>query len=91
VTTWTRESAEVRLIERNVLAIVCEPGLAAEVRVIAGKCQAPEWVVADRPRYAKLMSKRSSAGDSHAKICGYLDKAEAAERKGEFVARKGIS
>jgi len=78
------------IVERNALAIVREPGLAAEVRTIIGECHAPEWV-ADRARYAELMSKRSSrAGDFYAKVCGYLDKAEAAERKREFAARKAI-
>jgi hypothetical protein len=78
------------IVERNALAIVREPGLAAEVRTIVGECQASEWV-AERARCAELMSKRSSrAGDFYAKVCGYLDKAEAAERKREFAARKAI-
>ena len=78
------------IVERNSLAIVREPGLAAEVRTSVGECQAPSWV-ADRARYEELMSKRSSrAGDFYAKVCGYLDKAEAAERKREFAARKAI-
>ena len=62
--------------------------LAAEVRTIVGECQVPSWV-ADRARYEELMSKRSSrAGKFHGKIFGCLDRAEAAERKREFAARK---
>ncbi len=38
------------------------------------------------------MRKRSSrAGDFYAKVCGHLDRAEAAERKREFAARKAIA
>jgi hypothetical protein len=80
--------AAASLVERDARAIVREPGLAAELRTIVGECQAPAWV-ADKARYAELMRTRSSrAGDFHAKVCGYLDKAEAVERKREFAARK---
>jgi len=77
------------LVQRNALKIVREPGLAAELRAIVAECQAPAWV-ADKTRYAEMMRTRSSrAGDFHAKICGSLDRAEAAERKRESAARKG--
>jgi len=72
----------IGIVERNARAIVRTPGLAAELRTIIGECQAPAWIV-DKARYAELMRTRSSrAGDFHAKICGFLDRAEAAERKG---------
>jgi len=78
----------IGIVERNAREIVRTPGLAAELRTIIGECQAPAWV-ADKARYAELMRTRSSrAGDFHAKVCGYLDKAEAVERKREFAARK---
>jgi hypothetical protein len=65
-------------------------GLAAELRTIIGECQAPAWV-ADPVRYAEMMRKRSSrAGDFHAKVCGFLDRAESAERKRGSAARKAI-
>ena len=77
------------MVERNARAIVRTPGLAAELRTIIGECQAPAWVV-DKARYAEMMRTRSSrAGDFHAKVCGHLDRAEAAERKRESAARKG--
>ena len=67
------------LVQRNALKIVREPGLAAELRAIVAET-----------RYAEMMRTRSSrAGDFHAKICGSLDRAEAAERKRESAARKG--
>ena len=78
----------IGIVERNAREIVRTPGLAAELRTIIGECQAPAWV-ADKARYAELMRTRSSrAGDIHAKVSGYLDKAEAVERKREFAARK---
>ena len=81
---------DAAIVERNALAIVREPGLAVEVRTIVGECQVPSWV-ADRARYEELMSKRSSrAGDFRAKSCGCLDRTDAAEKKREFAARKGI-
>jgi hypothetical protein len=77
------------LVERNAGAIVRTPGLAAELRTIIGECQAPAWV-ADPARYAEMMRKRSSrAGDFHAKVCDSLDRAESAELKRGFAARKG--
>jgi hypothetical protein len=80
--------AAASLVERNARAIVREPGLAAELRTIIGECQAPAWVV-DPAKYAEMMRKRSSrAGDFHAKICGSLDRAESAELKREFAARR---
>jgi hypothetical protein len=78
------------MVERNAREIVRTPGLAAELRTIIGECQAPAWVV-DKARYAELMRTRSSrAGDFHAKVCGHLDRAEAAERKRGLAARKAI-
>ena len=78
------------LVERNALKIVRAPGLAAELRTIVGECQAPAWIV-DKARYAEMMRTRSSrAGDFHAKVCGFLDRAESAELKREFAARKAI-
>ena len=57
--------------------------------MVEGKTK-PAWV-ADKARCAELMRTRSSrAGDFHAKVCGDLDRAEAAERKREFAARKAI-
>ena len=57
--------------------------------MVEGKTK-PAWV-ADKARCAELMRTRSSrAGDFHSKICGSLDRAEAAERKREFAARKAI-
>jgi hypothetical protein len=80
--------AAENMVERNARAIVRAPGLATEVRTLIADCQAPAWV-SDRARYAELMRKRSSrAGDFHSKIIGYLDKAEAAERKRAFAAPK---
>ena len=77
------------MVERNARAIVRTPGLAAELRTIIAGCQAPAQI-ADQALYAEMMRKRSSrAGDFHAKICGHLDRAESAERKREFAARKG--
>jgi hypothetical protein len=82
--------AAASLVERHARAIVREPGLAAELRTIIAECQAPAWVV-DPARYAEMMRKRSSrAGDFHAKVCGHLDRAEAAERKRGSAARKAI-
>ena len=82
--------AAASLVERNARAIMREPGLAAELRTIVGECQAPAWV-ADKARYAELMRMRSSrAGDFHAKVCGFLDRAESAELKRGFAARKAI-
>jgi len=76
------------LVEKNAIAIVKTPRLATEIRTAIRRCQAPTWV-ADPARYAELMRKRSSRADGfHSKLCGYLDKAEAAERKREFSARK---
>ncbi len=86
--TMDAADAAEAMVERNARAIVREPGLAAELRTIVGECQAPAWV-ADKARYAELMRKRSSrAGDFHAKVCGHLDRAEAAERKRGLAARK---
>ena len=83
--------AAASLVERNALTIVRIPGLAAELRTIVGECQAPAWV-ADKARYAELMRTRSSrAGDFHSRICGSLNRAEAAERKRELAARKAIA
>ncbi len=77
------------MVERNARAIVRTPGLAAELRTIIAGCQAPAQIT-DRALYAEAMRKRSSrAGDFYSKICGHLDRAEAAERKREFAARKG--
>jgi hypothetical protein len=82
--------AAASLVERNALKIVRTPGLAAELRTIIAECQAPAWIV-DKARYAEAMRKRSSrAGDFHAKVCGSLDRAEAAERKRGSAARKAI-
>ena len=80
--------AAASLVERSALTIVRTPGLAAELRTFIAECQAPAWV-ADPARYAEMMRKRSSrAGDFYAKVCGHLDRAEAAERKREFAARR---
>jgi hypothetical protein len=82
--------AAASLVERNALKIVRTPGLAAELREIIAECQAPAWVV-DKARYAEVMRRRSSrAGDFHAKVCGSLDRVEAAERKRGSAARKAI-
>jgi hypothetical protein len=91
--TKTREmlaamDAAVALVDRTALAIVRTSGLAAEIRTAISDCQTPFHVV-DPALYAKLMRKRSSrAGDFHSKICGFLDRAEASERKRAFAARK---
>jgi len=45
-------------------------------------------MVADRARYAELMSKRSSRAGTSRQDLRLLDRAEAAERKREFAARK---
>jgi hypothetical protein len=82
--------AAASLVERNALKIVRTPGLAAELREIIAGCQAPAQIT-DRALYAEAMRKRSSrAGDFHAKVCGSLDRAESAELKREFAARKAI-
>jgi hypothetical protein len=82
--------AAASLVKRHARAIVRTPGLAAELRSIIAECQAPAWIV-DKARYAEVMRKRSSrAGDFHAKVCGHLDRAEAAERKRGSAARKAI-
>ena len=79
----------IGIVERNARAIARTPGLAAELRTIIAGCQAPAQIT-DRALYAEAMRKRSSrAGDFHAKICGSLDRAESAELKREFAARKG--
>jgi hypothetical protein len=88
--TMDLADAAEAMVERNAREIVRTPGLAAELRTIVGECQAPAWVV-DKARYAEMMRKRSSrAGDFHAKVCGHLDRAEAAERKRGLAARKAI-